>query len=181
MLQTLENQTTALAGLFLSSELVHAMANTGECDQDDLRTLLGSLFTLDTESVESVYGDSAGLRNGWQRLITQLAASDGKPELPITHYALCLLKIDTRLRNRQSELNTIRRGIEASEQLTQHFDLLDQRVIESLAGIYSKTISTIPPRIIVRGSQEYLKNAELAATIRAVLLAGVRSCVLWRC
>ena len=49
-----------------------------------------------------------------------------------------------------------------------------------LGHLYKETISTLGPKIIVSGEQPYLSNENNASKVRAVLLAGIRSAVLWR-
>jgi high frequency lysogenization protein len=53
-------------------------------------------------------------------------------------------------------------------------------VVARLADTYSQTISTLSPRIMVSGENNQLKNPENANRVRALLLAGIRSAVLWR-
>jgi high frequency lysogenization protein len=53
-------------------------------------------------------------------------------------------------------------------------------LIEKLADLYTQTISTLGPRIMVSGDHGHLANPAIAAKVRAVLLAGIRSAVLWR-
>jgi len=58
--------------------------------------------------------------------------------------------------------------------------LLHENVLANLGEVYQNTISTLQPRIMVNGEQEYLSRPEIANKIRACLLAGVRSAILWR-
>ena len=53
-------------------------------------------------------------------------------------------------------------------------------LVEKLAELYSRTISTLTPRIMVSGEHGHLANPAIAARVRAALLAGIRSAVLWR-
>ena len=53
-------------------------------------------------------------------------------------------------------------------------------ILAGLADIYSTTISTLSPRIMVRGEPLHLQNPENINRIRALLLAGIRSAMLWR-
>jgi len=46
--------------------------------------------------------------------------------------------------------------------------------------LYSKTISTISPRIVVNGKPQYLQVDRTVNWIRTLLFAGLRSAVLWR-
>jgi len=58
-------------------------------------------------------------------------------------------------------------------------DLANPDLIHQLSGLYKETLSTLPFRIQVTGEANFLKNEELADKIRAVLLTGIRSAVLW--
>jgi high frequency lysogenization protein len=49
-----------------------------------------------------------------------------------------------------------------------------------IADLYQETISTMGPRIMVQGNPDYLQMADNSARIRALLMAGIRACVLWR-
>jgi high frequency lysogenization protein len=53
-------------------------------------------------------------------------------------------------------------------------------VIAALDGLYQTTVSTFSFRIQVGGDPRHLQNTENAARIRALLLAGIRSALLWR-
>ena len=115
-----------------------------------------------------------------KRLVAQLGGNDDTPDIQITHYALALLKIERRLQHATEAMDRIRRGIEEVKKLRQHYDTLDENVTDKLATIYSQNISTITPRVIVHGNQDYLKKPEHANRIRALLLGGLRCAVLWR-
>ena len=53
-------------------------------------------------------------------------------------------------------------------------------VIEKIAELYTQTVSTIGPRILVNGEQGYLANTLIAAKVRCALFAGIRAAFLWR-
>jgi len=53
-------------------------------------------------------------------------------------------------------------------------------VLANLGGLYADTISHLKPRVMVQGNPHYLGQAGVVAEIRALLLAAVRSAVLWR-
>ena len=180
MSASLENQTIALSGLFMAAELVQKIANTGEYDEGQMRISLESLFSLDAESVPAVFGGKQNIRPGMQRLVAQLSGADTNPDMQITRYALTLLKIETRLQSGSATMDRIRRGLIEADKLRVHYDTLDEHVIDSLARIYSDNISTINPRVMVHGNEDYLKKESCANSIRACLLSGVRSAVLWR-
>jgi len=180
LINSLENQTLALAGLFLSAELVHNIANSGDFDDGHIRIVLESVFTLDADTVESVYGGKHNLRAGQQRLVDQLHGTDSKSNLQITQYILNLLKLENKCQSDSALLSRMRRGIESAEQMRIHYDTLDNEVISLLAKVYTDNISNLSPRIVVHGNREYLEQELHANRIRACLLAGIRSAVLWQ-
>ena len=53
-------------------------------------------------------------------------------------------------------------------------------MLASLGSLYADTISHLKPRVMVQGNPHYLGQAGVVAEIRALLLAAVRSAVLWR-
>lgn len=177
---SVENQTIALAGLFLSTGLVQTIANTGKFDEHNMRVALESLFTLDATTVESVYGSKANLKSGNRRLVDQLSGTGRSPDLQITHYTLNLLKLESKCQASPETMDRIRRGIESATLLRNHYDTMDDEVVSLLAKIYTDNISTLTPRIVVHGNREYLEKDSHANSIRACLLAGVRAAVLWR-
>ena len=61
-----------------------------------------------------------------------------------------------------------------------HFDICESQIIASLADVYGEVISPLGPKIQVFGKPELLKQTSTQQKIRALLLAGIRSAVLWR-
>ncbi|SOO34762.1 High frequency lysogenization protein hflD homolog (fragment) [Xanthomonas citri pv. fuscans] len=53
-------------------------------------------------------------------------------------------------------------------------------MLGSLGGLYAQTISHLRPKVMVQGNPHYLGQAGVVAEIRALLLAALRSAVLWR-
>ncbi len=164
----------------MSAELVRSIATSGSFDQDNMRTAIESVFTLNADSVESVYGSKLRLRSGQRLLVTQLSGTGNKPDLQLTQYALSLLKLENKCQADSELLERIRRGIENADQMRNHYDTLDDAVISLLAKIYTENVSNLSPRIVVHGAREYLEQSAHANRIRACLLAGIRSAVLWR-
>lgn len=178
MLSSVENQTTALAGMFLATELVQSIATSGKYDEGVMRIALESLFTMESESVPAVFGGKANLRPGLQRLVSQLGGTDTPKDMQITRYVLTLLKLSGNLP--ADTMQQIRRGLEEAEKLRLHFDTLDMKVISMLASVYSRNVSPVSPKIYVQGNPTYLQQDNHANCVRACLLAGIRSAVLWK-
>ena len=53
-------------------------------------------------------------------------------------------------------------------------------MLATLGTLYADTVSHLRPRVMVQGNPHYLGQADIISEIRAVLLAAVRSAVLWR-
>ena len=51
---------------------------------------------------------------------------------------------------------------------------------KKIAALYTETISTLSPRIVVNGRPQHLQVDRTVHWIRTLLFAGLRSAVLWR-
>ena len=180
MNQNLDDQTLALAGLFQAVSLVHQTATRGQCLQDPLETTIKSLFETNPERTLDVYGDLYGLREGLKVLSRSFGNQAGQAEAQMLRYALNLVQLEAKLRKEPEMLDTIGERIEQARRSVDHFGTTHPNVIKNLAGIYQDTISTFRVKINVNGHRQYLEIENNAARIRACLLAGIRSAMLWR-
>jgi len=53
-------------------------------------------------------------------------------------------------------------------------------LVEAFSEVYQTYISAMRPQIIVQGESEYLQNVTIPPQVRALLLAALRSAVLWQ-
>jgi len=100
---------------------------------------------------------------------------------------IALMQLEAVLGRQPDMLEAIGKGIQAIEQQMKFFateesdpDTIHPTLTDKLAELYQQTISTLAPRIMVNGEHGYLQNPAIAAKVRAALLAGIRSAVLWR-
>lgn len=178
-LKTISNQTIALAGIAQVAVLVQQVATTGTCDEQAMQASIGSLLKLDSDSVADVYGGLAGLRLGFEQLNGQLTGE--KPPNPEqARYAAAIVFLERKLVQRDDFLATIKNGILKAQAQTEQFGLLHENVLANLGELYHSTVSTLQPKIMVNGEQRYLSRPDIANKIRALLLAGIRSALLWR-
>lgn len=180
MSKTVTDRTLALAGLFQSAMLVDSVARKGMMDVAAFETMIRSLYILDAESTEDVYGSSSDLRTGYDGIASHLGSRKTNPDdaNPI-RYVIGLLHLERKLAKRKDLLKTISEGIEGAERQREHFGLTHDNTIAALADIYVNTISTLTPRIMVTGEHGHLEKPENVNRVRALLLAGIRSAVLW--
>ncbi|MFL2840990.1 MAG: high frequency lysogenization protein HflD [Pseudohongiellaceae bacterium] len=177
-------QTIALAGIAQAAFLVDQLAQYGLAAQDKLSTCLESLFITNPSSTVEVYGRIDNLRLGLQILEEIFVTKDNSLKSPeLMRYLIGIVYLEARLSKQKAMLEVIAEDLSNSErdnyisnmQLAENPDIINQ-----LASLYQQTISTLSFRIQVSGQPQYLKNTTIANTIRATLLAGIRSAVLWQ-
>ena len=168
----------ALAGVHQAVFLVQQIARHGSVPDDVFESSLGTLFTINSSSTESVYGAWSNVQTGLKALSNQLNRHDR--DLELTRYTVCLLFLERKLMRRGDLMRTIVDGVTSAEDQVEYFSLTHNNVLAKLADIYSNTISTLSPRIMVTGTPAHLNHRDNANKIRALLLAGMRSTVLWR-
>ena len=178
-LNTITNQTIALAGIAQAVALVQQLATTGSADSNALEAGIASLFISDEQGAAHVYGGLSGLKLGLEQLNEQMGGLKiANPEQ--ARYAASLVFLEGQLSKQPAMLKTIFAGIERAQAQSEHFGLLHENVLANLGDIYHSTISTLQPRIMVNGEQEFLSRPDIVNKIRACLLAGIRSAILWR-
>lgn len=178
-LKTLTNQTIALAGIAQVAVLVQQVATTGSCDEESMTASIGSLLKIDSDGIADIYGGLSGLKLGFDQLNGQITGE--KPPNPEqARYAASIVFLERKLAGRKDYLATIRAGIIKAQSQTEQFGLLHENVLANLGELYHSTVSNIQPKIMVNGEQRLLSRPDIANKIRALLLAGIRSALLWR-
>lgn len=176
---SIENNTIALAGIFQASELVRQIARQGMLDQAPFEASIQSVLKINADSIMDVYGGLGGIKTGLQVLCQQLG-NETKRNIEVMQYVLGVVFLERKLAKRQDMLAKIRIGIETAVAETEIYAATHPQVVEQLANLYTQTLSTFDYRIKVSGEQRFLENPHNADKIRALLLAGIRSAVLWR-
>jgi len=176
MQKTDRERAIALAALFQATSLVRDIAYTGQANAADTETCLRSLFKIDATDIDDVFGGLQGLRRGLSLLAAELRTPK---EMEIARYTVNLLVLERRLRGNTVMNERLADGLRTIETRLEHFPLLHENIIAALGELYSNTISTLQPRIMVNGEQMHLAQTDKASRIRALLLAGIRAAVLW--
>lgn len=176
----LSDRTLALAGVFQAAQLVQRTARFGSPQGPSYAPCIATIFNLDPPTAEAVYGGVRGIEKGLKVLLDQLDNRSDARDMELTKYVVQLLHLQRQLSKNKAMLEELREGIVAIRSLAEQASTTDERVIDQLAALYSGTISTLSPRILVGGEQQYLSDPKIANQIRALLLAGIRSAVLWR-
>jgi high frequency lysogenization protein len=170
----------ALAGVFQAASLVKQIANTGMANSALIEASLESLFQFDADSVEQVYGGIDGVGAGIRELNKQIASARTQRDADIARYVISMLILEKKLSANKAMLNQIANALENIKSGLDYFSLMHENTILKLGQLYKDTISNLNPRIIINGEQQHLGNDRNATRIRALLLAGLRSAILWR-
>lgn len=179
-LKTDRNQGMALGGLFQALGLVKEIAYHGTSREQPFTCCIRSIFMLDPETIDEIYGGGKEIHDGIVLLCNQLAGRKGKRDMELTRYAIGVMTLENELHARPSLFADIRHGIQRIAHQTETVPYGDQAIVEQLASLYRETISGLTPRIVVEGEQGHLKNPANAARVRALLLSAIRAVVLWR-
>ncbi|HHJ15537.1 MAG TPA: lysogenization regulator HflD [Gammaproteobacteria bacterium] len=174
------DRTLAFAGILQALRLVQNSANGKPCDVDALQTTLNSILLIDADSVEAVYGGAGGVATGLRLIQTQLVGGAPKPDTELSRYLVTLLHLERKLSKRSDLMDALGEGIRRAQTQSEHFAVSHPNLLANFADTYSCTISTLKPRILVKGDPARLTDTAVANQIRALLLAAMRSAVLWR-
>ncbi len=170
----------ALAGIFQSAALVRDLARTGQAENTAFNASIQTIYRIDSDSVEQIYGDIASLRLGLRELVALLDHSKLAQNRDMSRYLVSLMHLERELFYSSEIKQTLSRRIKHAVLQASYFASSPQLIINSLADIYLATLGRLSFRLQVVGHSGYLNQAEVISKIRAILLAGVRSAVLWR-
>lgn len=180
MKHSLGDQILALAGVFQGAGLVQQLAINGKADSIPMAISLRSLFVTDPHDVPSVYGDPSGVCLGLQCLSESFAPTRDPHHIQRNAYVVSLLHLANRLRRQAGRYAAIGEDLVLAEQQARRYGIHHANLMARLADIYQTHISPLGPRIMVRGDALHLENPHNANRVRALLLAGIRSAVLWQ-
>ncbi|MGR6980705.1 high frequency lysogenization protein HflD [Testudinibacter sp. P27/CKL/0425] len=173
--------TLALAGVCQSAKLVQQFSEQGSADQAAFAVSLNSLINTAPDSTLAVYGgDPANLRLGLTTLLEQVSGAKGELDMNVGRYWMSLLALQGKLDANPQSKQLLGSRIQGLERQLQHFELLDEQMIANIAAIYVDVISPLGAKIQVKGSPIYLQQSGIQNRVRAALLCGIRSAVLWR-
>lgn len=176
---SIDDRVLALAGIAQALQQVRRIAETGHSENAVVRTAMDSVMRIDAASPAAVYGNAAQLEPGL-RLLRDYFRNQGKDDL-LPRLALSVMQLERRFIREGATVDKVDAGIRlASSQATQLGDSSHPDVLSAMGALYADTISQLKPRIMVQGNPHYLGQAMVVSEIRALLLAAVRSAVLWR-
>ncbi|MEJ1095315.1 MULTISPECIES: high frequency lysogenization protein HflD [unclassified Pseudoxanthomonas] len=172
------DRVLALAGLAQALQQVRRIAETGQSEVSVVRASLDSVFRIDAATPLDVYGSvpdvSAGLR-----LLRGYLGNEPRDE-SLLRLAMSVLQLERRFSNETEMVAAVGDGVTGIASQARELGSIHPDVLSALGGLYADTISHLRPRVMVQGNPHYLGQPGVVAEIRAILLAAVRSAVLWR-
>lgn len=175
----MRERTMALAGVFQATELVRQAANHGTWSGYAASSCLGSLFKLEADTTEDIFGGISKMRLGTETMLAVLQGDNRYAET--LAYAVGLLQIEKKFRRADKIQQEVGRQLETISRIGPDLEQHEREDLQAhdISVLYSNTISKLSPRIVVNGRPQYLKNERTVDWVRTLLLAGLRSAILW--
>lgn len=182
-LSTNEQKTIALAGIFQAMSLVQSLARKGFADHQAKQSAMVSILKIDVASTEQVYGSLNGVEQGLKLLADGALSSTETNNIEVFRYVMTLIHLHNQLAKDQQRYSAF--GDAISSAATKHAvsddsDVDIDALVRDCSDIYREFISPLRPQLIVQGEENHLQQSGVPEQVRALLLAGIRSVVLWQ-
>lgn len=170
----------ALAGIFQATELVRQAANHGTWSGYAADTCLDSLLAIEADTVEDIYGSTNRLRLGAETLVSILQGD--RKYMEALAYAVSIMQLENKFRKNNKMQALIGSELIAIADFDDGSEVHEIKDLQAgkIARLYTSTVSTISPRIVINGRPQHLQVDRTVSWIRTLLFAGLRSAVLWR-
>ena len=181
-LTSLQEQTLALAGLLQACRTVHEIAQLGMTSSDQLISAVNTIFITNPRDTLEVYGEVKNIYQGLDLLSELLVDWSAIPKSAPARTAVTIIFLERKLQKSTKLLKELSEGIVSLAADRERLPLTagSPETTQRLSLLYKKTISQISPKIIIKGQPKNLTIGVNTERIRSLLLAGVRSAVLWR-
>ena len=180
-MNNLTDQTITLAAICQVAFAVQKISRSGQIDDAQLEIMLNSIMVTTPDNTLAVYGnDISLLKQGFTTLIDHLGNQSKSKDPELTRYVVSLLGLQRRLAKKPKKLSELGERIDQCQRQLAHYAITSDTLVASIASIYSDIISPLGSPIQIAGEPSILKQTNNQHKIRALLLSGIRSAVLWR-
>ncbi len=176
-----EYRNIALGAVTQCALHVHELASTGRVDARQLETCMNTLMVMNPETTADVYPRVSAFSQGLDVLQKSFDSKGLREHPEAARYMLGMLVLQQRLMKlprMQGRIGATLMDIQDRRRAGELQPWSEQEFIE-LGQLYQETLSSLTFRIHVSGNPEYLRQQHVAHQIRGLLLAGIRSAVLW--
>ncbi|MDN7123667.1 high frequency lysogenization protein HflD [Pseudidiomarina terrestris] len=175
-----QQRVIALAAIAQSAAAVKNLARQGKLDPSFQRNaLLDSVLVQNPDAFAAIYGDVKNLRVGLRVLLDQLGATRNK-DIETTRYMVGVLALARRIQRQPAAFAKLGERIEQLHRQHTQFQFDKETIYTGMASVYSDCISPLGRPLQIHGKPDYLQQQPVQNQIRALLLAAIRSAVLWR-
>ena len=170
----IEERTLAVAGVLQACKQVQNLARNGRADAFDVDPSMQSILVLDAINSQAIYGGVKGVNTGLRLIKEGILNSPQLVDVEVFRYVMSVLDLQRQLYRDGEKFSQFAQAVERLSAVQ------EDQYIDSCSDLYQKFISEMRPQIIVQGEQDFLQQAEIPPKIRGLLLAALRSAVLWQ-
>jgi len=152
----------------------------GTANADDIEASLVSILVTTPDNTQQVFGSLSNLRIGVSTWVSQIDGESQVKNPEITRYIAAIMGLERKLNRKQTALSELADRVSHIQRQLAHVDFENIQIISNLASIYSDVLSPLANKIQVAGNPNHLAIETNQKRVRALLLAGIRSAVLWR-
>lgn len=170
----IEERTIALAGILQASKQVQNLARNGRSDLVDVESSMQSVLVLDAINTPAVYGGVRGVNSGLRMIKDGVLSSPQAMDVEVLRYVMSIVHLQIELYRNDTAFSEFSQAVERLSSVGR------DEFVDACSVVYQTHISNMRPQIIVQGEQDYLQRTEIPPQIRGLLLAALRSAVLWQ-
>lgn len=172
-----KNQVIALAGIVQAISLVDELAKTGKLNEAAFDATIHSILAIDSSDILSVYGGLDGITYGLKKLIWLLTPPTKTMQ---TRMLLSVMRLQKKIFGSHTLIQTLTQRIKQAQKQAEYFNPTHPSVMANLADAYENVLHALRFSTSIRGNPRVLNVRLNMEKIRVLLLAGIRSSLLWR-
>lgn len=203
---TIVYQAKALSAALTALIQVQQLASQGRCDGELKQLLYASLLQTDATHPDEIYPDNSVFNAGAFQLTALVEQGFDLPRRQLLGYLVAANKLAKELMANaplqaklKSEITILKhsdyangddndcdseKSLDGAAATAEHAtELIGENPLaldQKVARIYENTLSTLPYRIHINGTQRHLERESIRTQVRALLLTAIRALVLWR-
>lgn len=187
-----EQRVYALAAMCQAAACIQQLAHRGEVIPVEASSpLINAILAIDAASIEDIYAIPTGINTAsleQEQSLLHIGLNVFKDQFlerksidkEQVELVINMARLERLLNGNDDALKNLGAGVTQVARQKNEFNVDTHRIMENLAGLYSDFISPLSRPIHVKGKPEMLKQTPIQNQIRTLLLAGIRSAVLWR-
>lgn len=178
MKKNFEESCLALAAVMQCTRIIDNLATSSRPATDGFTTLISSIFTVDAADTAACYdGKLQQLTPGLEILRDEFS---GQIERAHTYrYLFGVLHLARKVRRNSKASAQLGQALDDAKRQSESFGVDHENTLARLAQVYADHVSPLSQKIMIQGDPVLLEQSRIANRIRGLLLAALRSAVLW--